>query len=431
MKVVLINPPQTNSLDDHLDPPLGLMYIASSLEEQNIDVSICDLSSKPQEEWLSSISPADIYGMTLFSASFNSAREIAKIIKERDGASLVVAGGPHATSLPEETMSHGRFDRVIVGEGEVEFPKLVKDFEDGKTIPKIIYAKPISDIDNLPFPARHLVDLLDYHREVEGKKVTSVVTSRGCPYNCNFCCKDVHGRRIRFRSVDNVVRELKEVIEHYGIKSFIFYDDIFTLKRERLLKLCENLKELNITFRCNGRTGINTLEDYMKLREAGCEEIAFGIESGSQKMLDMINKGSTVENNFQAITLAKQAGLITKAYLVVGFPGESQETVDETKTFMVRTNPDKYTVFAFVPLPGCDVWKNPGRYGIVEISRDWNQFFNIAGNYEGGYPFRTNDLDPSTIKLLHDDLVNFLLTRKENYGQTGKLQQYYQKLERR
>jgi len=406
------------------------MYIASSLEKNKIDVSICDLSSKLSEEWPTLIEEADIYGMTLFSASFNSAREISRIIKKRDKKSLVVAGGPHAASLPEETVSCKEFDSVIVGEGEFEFPKLVEDFSSKRTIPKIIRAKPILDLDILPFPARNLVDLLDYHREVEGKKVTSMVTSRGCPYNCNFCCKDVHGRNIRFRSVENVVREVKEVIGHYGVESFIFYDDIFTLMRERLYKLCGGLKELGITFRCNGRADTNTLEDYIKLKEAGCEEIAFGIESGSQKMLNRINKGTTVKNNFEAITLAKQAGLITKAYLVVGFPGESQETVDETKEFMDRANPDKYTVFAFVPLPGCNVWENPGKYGIVEISRDWDQFFNLAGNYEGGYSFRTNELNPSTIKPLHDDLVSFLLSRKENYGQMGKLQPYYQKLKK-
>ena len=165
--------------------------------------------------------------------------------------------------------------------------------------------------------------------------------------------------------------------------SFIFYDDIFTLRRERLFKLCDNLRDLNITFRCNGRSGINTLEDYIKLKEAGCEEIAFGIESGSQKMLDMINKGSTVEDNFKAITLAKEAGLITKAYLVVGFPGESQETVDETKAFMIRANPDKYTVFQFVPLPGCDVWKNPEKYGITKIySPDDGRKLGLEGMIE-------------------------------------------------
>jgi radical SAM superfamily enzyme YgiQ (UPF0313 family) len=116
---------------------------------------------------------------------------------------------------------------------------------------------------------------------------------------------------------------------------------------------------------------------------------------------------------------------------MVGFPGESQETVNETKEFMIKADPDKYTVFAFVPLPGCDVWKNPDKYNVVDISKDWDQFFNIAGNYEGGYSFKTKDLDVSKIKLLHDDLVSFLLNRKENYGQTGKLEKYYQKLKRK
>jgi anaerobic magnesium-protoporphyrin IX monomethyl ester cyclase len=283
-------------------------------------------------------------------------------------------------------------------------------------------------LDSLPFPARHLLDLSSYHREVEGKKVTSVITSRGCPYTCNFCCKDVHGTKVRLRGVDDVINEIKEIKKNYGFESFIFYDDIFTLYRKRLSNLCDQLKDLNITFRCNGRAGINTFEDYVKLKEAGCEEIAFGIESGSQKILDKINKRTTVEKNIESIINAKKAGLTTKAFLIVGFPGESQKTVNETKAFMNKANPDKFTVFAFVPLPGCDVWKHPKEYGILKMSDDWDQFFNIAGNYEGGYSFTTKELDFPKIQMLHDDLVSYLLNRGENYGQKGKLEKYYDKL---
>ena len=425
-KVVLINPPQLNSLDDHLDPPLGLMYLASSLEAQGEEVSICDLSSKSESEWPPLIPRADVYGITLFSASFLAAQKISGLVKKINKDAVLVAGGPHATSLPQETLEGG-FDHVIVGEGEVEFPNLVKRISNNETSPSIIHAAPIQDLDSLPFPARYLVDILGFNRNVEGESATSIITSRGCPYSCNFCCKDVHGSKVRFRSADSVIEEVHEVIDTYGIKSFLFYDDVFTFpKGNRLKKLCEGIKQLGITFRCNGRVGVNSLEDYQLLKEAGCMEIAFGIESGSQVILDKMNKGTTVEMNLNAIRNAKQAGLITKAYLITGFPGETQETIDETKRFVEISGVDKFTVSAFVPLPGCDVWKNPLKYGIQTISKDWDQHFNLAGNYEGGSTFTTKDLSSNEFQRLHDDLVDNLL----EHGQKGKIEKYYEKLER-
>lgn len=426
VKMVLVNPPQSNSLDDHLDPPLGLMYIAACLERRSMNVSICDLSAKSELKWPDLIPEADIYGLTVFSASLNVSRRISRMIKERYRNAKIIAGGPHPTSLPEETVEYGEFDNVVVGEGEEIFPRIVEDLERGLEIPKVVHASRIEDLDSLPFPARHMVDLTGYHREVEDQKATSIISSRGCAWNCNFCCKDVHGRKIRFRDIESVCEEISEVKSSYGIKSFLFYDDVLVLNRTRLNKLCDRLKGLDIRFRCNGRAGLCNQEDYQALKEAGCEEIAFGIESGSQKMLDLINKGSTVEENERAIREAKRAGLVTKAYLVVGFPGESRETVEETKRFMERADPDKFTVFAFVPLPGCDVWKNPGKYGITTISKDWNQYFNIAGQYEGGTTFETQALSKEEFRSLHEDLVQGLLKR----GQRGRLEDYYEKLKK-
>ncbi len=427
-KVILVNPPQLNSLDDRLDPPLGLMYIASVMEKNSVDVEICDLASKTEEQWPNLISDADIYGITLFSASFNTAKRISRVIKSKNKNAIIVAGGPHATSMCEETLESKNFDYVIKGEGEFSFLQFVNNFYNSKKNSKIIKSEMVSDINSLPIPARHLIDFSTYTREVDGEKATSLITSRGCPNNCSFCCKDIHGKKVRFRSVDSVINEVKEIKSKYNIHSFLFYDDIFTLNRKRLSSLCNKLKELNINFRCNGRAGINTFEDYQNLYKAGCREIAFGIESGNQLILNKVNKGTTVQQNIESIQNAKKAGLITKAYLIVGYPGETRETINDTKKFIDIANPDKFTVFMFVPLPGCDVWKYPEKYGITYLSKDWDQYFNIAGQYEGGITFKTKDLDSNKIKELHDDLVSYLLNRKENYGQRGNLQNYYDKL---
>jgi anaerobic magnesium-protoporphyrin IX monomethyl ester cyclase len=427
-RVMLVNPPQLNSIDDRIDPPLGLMYIAGVLEQNGVDVGITDLAGRRKEDWVNLIPPADVYGMTIFSASLNTSRDIARTIKQQYTGALIVAGGPHPTSLPNETLNYPEFDFVFTGEGEYSFLDFIRSEEIGEG--RIINSKPIGNIDELPLPARHLVDMQSYTREVEGQKATSILTSRGCPYNCNFCCKDVLGRKVKERSTRSILEEIAGIQRDYDIHSFIFYDDIFTLNRRRLPSLCEGLKAMNVTFRCNGRAGINTYDDYVMLREAGCQEIAFGIESGSQVMLDKMGKRTTVKRNIETILTAKRAGLLTKAYLIVGFPGETQETVDETKRFMDEADPDKFTVFQFVPLPGCDVYKHPQAYGVTEMNQDWDQFFNIAGQYEGGSAFRTEELSPERVQYLHDDLIKHLMDRQgRDHGQTGTLQSYYKRVD--
>jgi anaerobic magnesium-protoporphyrin IX monomethyl ester cyclase len=424
-KIVLINPPQANSLDDHLDPPLGLMYIASNLERYNIKPRIVDLSGKPKNEWANLIGNADIMGITIFTASFNVSRKIAGLTKKLNPNVHVIAGGPHPTSLPEQTLSCPEFDTVVTGEGEEEMVKIVDSYYSGIKIPRLINAAKLIDLDSFPPPARHLVDLKNYHRHVEGRNATTMITSRGCPYSCVFCCRDVHGNKVRLHSINRIIDELNDIKNTYGIDSVLFYDDVFTMNvRGRLEELCKRIKPLNFTFRCNGRVGMNKPGDYVLLKEAGCDEIAFGIESGSQRILDAMGKRVTVEQNRKTLEEAKAAGLKTKAYLMVGFPGETEETVEETKRFIETADPDKFTLFAFVPLPGCDVWRNPKKYGVIHLSHDWDQYFNIAGNYEGGLTFETESLSNKRFLALHDDLVKFLLAK----GQRGTLERYYSDL---
>jgi radical SAM superfamily enzyme YgiQ (UPF0313 family) len=430
-KVCLVNPPQFNSLDDRIDPPLGLMYIASYLEKHKVPVTICDLAGKERKDWHALIDDADIYGMTVFSSSLNVSRDIARHIKNKNNYAKIVVGGPHPTSLPNETIAYPEFDHVIVREGEEKMLELVRNADRGIPNDKILYALQIKNVNVLPLPARHLLDMNSYSREVEGQKATSIVTARGCPFDCSFCCKDIHGRKVRFRSEESILEEIDSVKENYGISSFIFYDDIFTLNRSRLKRLTDAFKARDITFRCNGHAGTNTYEDYVALKEAGCREISFGIESGSDYILKQVNKGTTAKMNYDTIVTAKRAGLLTKAFLVVGFPGETQETIDDTKRFMDKADPDKFTLFQFVPLPGCDVYRNPAKYGVTSMNKDWDQFFNIAGQYEGGHAFETAELTAERSKYLHDDLLKYLLRRKGNdHGQHGTLQGYYRQLKK-
>lgn len=230
---------------------------------------------------------------------------------------------------------------------------------------------------------------------------------------------------MRYRSVGSFLYEVSEVKSSFGIDTFLFCDDVFTFNiNGRLEKLCAGLEKLDVGFRCNGRASVNKYEDFSMLKKAGCEEIAFGIESGSQRMLNLMNKKSSLQQNYNAITEAKAAGLSTKAYILSGFPGETWESINETIKFMGEARPDKFTVFAFVPLPGCDVLKNPEKYGVTNISSDWDQFYNIAGQYEGGITFETKDMSKKDFKDMHRHLVKNLMAQ----GQNGPVQNYFKKL---
>lgn len=435
MKIKLINPSQPNSLDDKLDPPLGLMYIDSFLKKYGIDSEIIDLPFVRKEEWKGCIGIADFYGITVYSASLYLAKEIARVAKENNPEGKVIVGGPHPTALGEEVLKdEPNFDLVVMHEGELTMLELAQ----GKSLPeikgiifrkdsKVIRNKPrelITDLDIVPEPNREILEINQYTRKVYGGAATSVITSRGCPFNCAFCCKDVFGSHVRCHSVEKVVSEIKHIIEKYNIRHFLFYDDTFVLNRSRLYPICEELAKLDIIFRCNGNARYNTYEDYQMLYKAGCRELAFGIESGSQKILNIIDKGVTVEQNKRAIIDAKRAGLLVKAYLMIGNPGESRETIEETKKFIAKTDPDQFTLFTFVPLPGCDIWKHPQKYKIRIINKDYKEYYNIAGDNEGGTVIETDSLKPSDIVSLREDLLKFLKTR----GQRGKLQDYYSRL---
>lgn len=418
--IKLVNPPQTNSLDDKIDPPLGLMYIAAVLEENGYTVEIVDLAFVPRSKWKDAIGQPDVVGITVMSASLYEAKKILHLIKRNSRKTVVVAGGPHPSCLPEDTLREG-FDAVIAGEAEYTFLKLIKSIQYG--IFDKITISPLVNVDKLPFPARHLVDLKAYTRKVDGIPATSIITSRGCPYHCAFCDKSVHGNGVRFRSISSVIEEIAQIIENYGIRGFKFDDDTFTINRKRLYLLLDRLQDFNIRFRCQGNARTDTYEDFAKLYKAGCRLIIFGIESGSQLVLDSINKQVTVEQNEQAIINAKKAGLIVRANLMIGNPGESWRTIDETIQFMWRAKPQQWIVSNFIPFPGCPISKNPTKYGITILVNDWKQYFPVADQNIGGLTHRTKHMSMKEIATARRHLIKNLPPQK------GPMEDYYAKLE--
>lgn len=276
--------------------------------------------------------------------------------------------------IPEE------FDSIVVGPGELAILDLVAD------MPKLkpCYSHSIGDLDSLPAPAYDLVELKSYDRKIEYKRSLTILTSRGCPFSCAFCTISNLYKTVKYRSPEAVVAEIKAIIDTYGIRSFNFQDDTFLINKPRTHRLLTLLEPLGISFKCHGRVGLDTMEDYVRLQKAGCKQICWGIESGSQFILDQMNKNATVTQSKEAIAWAKKLGMSDRIFLVVGFPGECEKTLDDTKRFIEEVDPSQYFVSTFQPYPGTDVWKEPAKYGVTKIYRNFSRYIQVYGNNQGG-----------------------------------------------
>jgi len=408
VKVCLLHPPQHNVLDDKQYPPTGLMYISSYLKSKGVDTKLVDLASLKEGEWKKKIIKADLYGITCYTPSFTNVRKIAKACKEINPEAKIAVGGPHPTVLPEDTLKYGEFDSIVIGEGEEAMHKMAKELGERGRIERMYTAPLIKNLDELPFPDREDLNHEKYSMLINGRHVTSIITARGCPYNCSFCYKGLFGSKMRFRSVENVVAEVKECISKYNIKAFIFFDDIFAIHRKRLYEMLKEFEKLDITFRCNGRAGINNYEDFIKLKKAGCETVAFGIESFSQGILDKCRKQVSVRQNIDVIKEANKAGLKSRAYMIFGLPGETEETVEETMKGIEESQPDNCGLTTFVPLPGSDVWNNPESYGVTIKSRNYDEYYTIGSDGTGGQVVRLDTLSDDEFSRLNKKLREFV-----------------------
>jgi radical SAM superfamily enzyme YgiQ (UPF0313 family) len=424
IRVLLCHPPQPNSLDAHLDPPLGLLYIAAFLEEWSIQVDIVDLTDT-SKNWEDQLYAADIYGITVYTASLGWAQKIAQRAKEYNPYAPVVVGGPHPSALPKETSQIPEFDSVICGEGELAFLQVLMEYVWHGTVPSLHYTSFCNQIDRIPYPARHLVEASSYTRTVMGHPAVSLLSSRGCPFACTYCSTAVFGRSVRRRSVDDLIEEMTHLQGIESCRHFLFMDDVFATDSSWLQDFAHATCGSGAVFRCNGHVRRTHPGDYEVLYRAGCREIAFGIESGSQKILDAAGKGTTVEEGRDAIQYAKEVGLITRVYLMFGFPGEDERTVDETMQFIEETDPDQHILFTFVPLPGTLVWEKPELYGITKLSKNFEDYYLIAGeNSKGGAVFETEHMDSTRFEMLRDELLAYLNSRQ----QRGHLQHYLTKV---
>jgi radical SAM superfamily enzyme YgiQ (UPF0313 family) len=407
--IALIHTPCYEIMDDRLEPPLGLLYLATVLNRNGYKATITDLASVPEEDWERSIPQADVYGFDTFTSTYKRTLQILQLIKRINPDSIKIAGGPHASALPQQ-VAHD-FDFVVVGEGEKRLLRILRSLNKGERLNPIQYEIVIDDLDSLPFPDYSLVDLASYRRLVANRPSVGIISTRGCPYQCAFCTSSIQGvdRQIRYRSPQNLASEIAQLRNLYDITSFKIQDDIFTLRIARIREISRRLVPLVIVYRCNGRVDLCTNKEMLELLYAsGCRHITFGVESGSPRMLERMNKRHTITEVRTAVALAKEVGFIVRANLMVGFPGETWDTIQETVDLMLACQPHEYVISAFVPYPGTDPYHRPERYGIIELEADFSQYFLLRQNRETSYTFRTTELDYRVVSEMRAYMIREL-----------------------
>jgi anaerobic magnesium-protoporphyrin IX monomethyl ester cyclase len=425
-KVTLVFPPSPFLVDQKAFPPLGILYLAATLERNGIPVEVIDLANF-ENEMEAALAPHDgstVYGISSTTPQYPYARRIKDILRQQNPEAKIVIGGAHASSVPERCRNDG-FDVVVVGEGEGAILQIVHDHEARCSTDPILRLPYIKDLDSFPFPARHLIDIHSYAYDVGGGKGTTLITTRGCPYACAFCSKDVWSRGTRFHSVDYVVAEIQEVMERYGFRHFLFLDDLLTLKRKRLLEFCSRIAPLGIRWRCYARANTTTKEMLLAMKDAGCVEVGVGVESGSQKILDIVCKGTTVEANTRFVLDCKEVGILANVFIMIGLPGETHDTVEETRKWMEMVRPDKFGFNIFAPYVGTPIHNHPENYDIklyeMPDERSWVK--GRQGEYEAFVA--TSELCREEILSLFTELFGYYtrltswkpgVGRKETHG---------------
>ena len=403
--ILLIRPPARLSIDfggsfrkdygGH-ELELGLLYIASFLEKQGMLVYFVDMTLHNEaEQRLIDVlrhNNFDFIGMTAYTNSIITANRIAGVIRQYSKAKITV-GGAHASALPVETLEMFKnFDYLVYGEGERPFTDLVTG-SDVSDIKGLVWRKsgaviqnppqePIEDLDNLPFPARHLVDVdkyipipSNYYRLPS----TGILSSRGCPYQCTYCgragtrFKD----RVKFRSIDNVIEEIKSCISDFGIYDLRFYDDVFTAPKKRVMEFCEKLlhEDIKITWNCYARVDTVDKEMLLAMKKAGCRNIKYGVDFGTQKWMTQAKKYTTLEQAEEAISSTKKIGIAAKASFMIGMPGETVDEIKETINFALKLNPTYATFNIFTPLPGSQLF-DEAKINKTLLSYDYDEYFN-------------------------------------------------------
>ncbi|MDH5323899.1 MAG: B12-binding domain-containing radical SAM protein [Gammaproteobacteria bacterium] len=390
-KITFINPPYERiapgyDFINHItnrSPSLGLLHLAAQVREDGYLPAIIegDIENLNAEQVAKRIiqSRPEYVGITLFTVAVWCAAEIAKRIKQELPDTIILVGGPHISSMGMETMQRfPDFDIAVTNEGELVLSELLPILDAGKTphsVKGIIYrmgdqlmqtpaAPTTSNLDELPvpawdllpnFPKAYLPAIYDYPKG----PVATIAASRGCPFLCKFCDTSTFGAKVRAYSPEMVFNMMQHLHNTYGIRHIMFVDDLFLASKIRTLALCDMILEsgLEMTWSCTARVDTVKPEVLKRMKQAGCWEISFGLETGSNELLQKMEKAARVEKSEQAINWTHEAGIRCKGLFMLGYPGETQETIEMTKAFCRRIPMTTMNLTKFTPYPGSPIYR--------------------------------------------------------------------------
>lgn len=405
-RIALINPyyqKQVQSIaQTTVGPPLGLAYIAAVLEKQGYSVSIIDANAEQLS--LSEIInrvlefKAQLVGITAVTPTIKLTCQIASQLKRENSSILTVIGGIHASVLPEETLTEcNDLDFLVRGEGEFVMAELLKALNNGLPLRGIgglayrekgavVMNQPqtrVEDLDTLPFPARHLLKN-KFYRSFESDKMTTMIAMRGCPAQCIYCAVKLSaGSVCRKRSPANIIEEIRSCESDYGTRFVGFLDDTFTFDKSWVHSLCDEFIKSGlhrrIQWSCLTRVDNVDYALLSHMKEAGCVRVEFGIESGSQRVLDYLKKGITIRQIKEAFAMAKKIGLSTMSFAMLNIPGETKEDIAATKRLLLEIKPDFLQLSFATPYPGTELYKLCVKDNLL-LSRDWPRYVFL--NYQ-------------------------------------------------
>lgn len=407
--------------------PLGLAYLAAYLREKRpgrdhieiIDMAALNYGEKEltmklrEREW-------SLTGIMILTPMYLRAKETAAIIRRESRNSKIIFGGPHVTIFPNKTLEETPdVDIGVIGEGEVTFHELVDSLENKKSLKnikgiayktshKVQLTKPrdlTANIDSLPRPARDLLPMKLYRpAPTYYKKLPSYImlTSRGCPFSCAYCSK-IFGKQYRFHSVERIISEMEELVYKYKAKEIIFRDDTFTINKDHVTKLCQEIIKRGLhkktKWTCMTRVSLVNPELLSLMKKAGCWSIHYGVESGSQRLINLIEKGITLEQVRNAFKWTRKAGIETKAFFMLGLPTETREESLQTLKFTRELDPDWIQVTITVPYPGTKLFEIAKKNNTLK-SYKWEDYQTWAGWSNKNLVYYPEGRNPDELKAL-------------------------------
>lgn len=409
--IVLINPnPYTAKgiNDTTFQQPLSVLYPATLLKNNGhkckvLDAKVLGLSNnqilKKVIQW-----KTKIIGVSLMAVSYNSVKQLIALIKRYKPEIQIILGGPHPSSLPELVLKDMKPDAVVIGEGEYTLLEIAERLKQNKPLfkgikgiaywknNKIIFNKKREvnkNLDELPFPDHSMLPNPKlYKRRVKKSPAVPILTSRGCPFRCTYCSRDIYGKGFTFRSPENVVAEIEYLVKKFGFKQIDIVDDNMMVNKERAIKIFEKLIEKNIKVAINLQSGVrvNSIDKkILKLmKKAGVFRVAFGIESGDQGILKRIKKDINFEDIKKAVTLTKKAGIRADCFFMVGLPGDNAKSMQRTINFAKRLKPNTANFSMTLPFPGTELYDEISNSGqlFTETKYGLDTGYNIAAvNY--------------------------------------------------